>query len=134
MHNYVMSPIDKIKKGRNDIIEVLSENMENADMAIVSYGTVSRCARAAALLAREEGIKVGTVRLVTCWPLPDEEIRAVADKVDSILVLENNTGQMLPYIKAEAAHSCKVSFLGPEILGQIHDPEYVLQKIKEIAR
>ncbi len=41
---------------------------------------------------------------------------------------------MFPYIKAEAARNCDVSFLGPELLGQIHDPEYVLQKIKEIAR
>lgn len=134
MHNYVMTPIDKIRKGRNDIVEVLSEGIDDADVVIVSYGTVSRCARAAALLAREEGIKVGTVRMVTCWPLPDAEIREIADKVAAMLVLENNTGQMLPYIKAEAAHSCDVSFLGPEILGQIHDPEYVLQKIKEIAR
>ena len=134
MHNYVMSPINKIKKGRDDIVEILSEGMADADVALVSYGTVSRCARAAAMLARKEGIKVGTVRLVTCWPLPDKEIRGIANKVAALLVLENNTGQMFPYIKAEAAHNCEVSFLGPEILGQIHDPEYVLQKIKEIAR
>lgn len=134
MHNYVMTPIEKIKKGRYDIVEVVSEGMEDADIAIVSYGTVSRCARAAAILARKEGIKVGTARMVTCWPLPDEEIREIAEKVDAILVLENNTGQMLPYIKAEAVHACKVSFLGPEILGQIHDPEYVLNKIKEISK
>ncbi len=134
MHNYVMTPIEKIKKGRDDIVEVSSEGLDDANIAIVSYGTVSRCARAAALLARQEGIKVGTVRLVTCWPLPDEEIRQIAEKVDAMIVLENNTGQMLPYIKAEAAHACEVSFLGPEILGQIHDPEYVLNKIKEIAQ
>lgn len=134
MHNYVMTPIEKIKKGRYDIVEVVSEGMEDADIAIVSYGTVSRCARAAAILARKEGIKVGTARMVTCWPLPDEEIREIAEKVDAMLVLENNTGQMLPYIKAEAVHACKVSFLGPEILGQIHDPEYVLNKIKEISK
>ncbi len=91
MHNYVMSPINKIKKGRNDIVEILSEGMADADVAIVSYGTVSRCARAAAMLARKEGIKVGTVRMVTCWPLPDKEIREIADKVSAMLVLENNT-------------------------------------------
>lgn len=134
MHKYVMTPIEKINKGKNDIVEFVSEGMEDADIAIVSYGTVSRCARAAAILARKEGIKVGTARMVTCWPLPDEEVREIAEKVDAMLVLENNTGQMLPYIKAEAAHACEVSFLGPEILGQIHDPEYVLNKIKEIAK
>ncbi len=134
MHDYVMVPIDKINQGRDDIVEVLAEGLDDAEIAIVSYGTVSRSARAAALLARQEGIRVGTVRLVTCWPLPDRQLREIGDRVDKMLVLENNTGQMFPYIKAEAAHACDVSFQGPEILGQIHDPEYVLQKIREIAR
>jgi 2-oxoglutarate ferredoxin oxidoreductase subunit alpha len=51
-----------------------------------------------------------------------------------MLVLENNTGQLLPYIKAEAAHACRVSFLGPQILGQIHDPQYILSHIKEMIQ
>jgi len=133
MHSYVVNPIEKIMRGRDEIVDVVSEGMEDANIALVSYGTVSRCARAAASLARQEGLKVGTVRMISCWPFPDQEIRQVAEKVDMILVLENNTGQMLPYIKAEAAHACNVSFLGPEILGQIHDPEYILNNIKEMS-
>ena len=129
MHSYVVNPIEKIMRGRGEIDDVVSEGMEDADIALVSYGTVSRCARAGAALARQEGLKVGTVRMVSCWPFPGQQIQQVAEKVDMMLVLENNTGQMLPYIKAEAAHACNVSFLGPEILGQIHDPEYILNKI-----
>ncbi len=132
MHSYVVNPIEKIMRGRGEIDDVVSEGMEDADIALVSYGTVSRCARAGAALARQEGLKVGTVRMVSCWPFPGQQIQQVAEKVDMMLVLENNTGQMLPYIKAEAAHACNVSFLGPEILGQIHDPEYILNKIKEM--
>lgn len=133
MHSYVVNPIEKIMRGRDEIVDVVSEGMEDADIAIVSYGTVSRCARAGASLARQEGLKVGTVRMISCWPFPDQEIREVAEKVDMMLVLENNTGQMFPYIKAEAAHACDVSFLGPEILGQIHDPAYILNNIKEMS-
>ena len=40
--------------------------------------------------------------------------------------------KMLPYLKAEAARACPVEFLGPELLGQIHDPLYVLAKIREM--
>ena len=50
-----------------------------------------------------------------------------------MIVLENNTGQLFPYIKADAAAFCRVDFLGPQILGQIHDPEYVLHNIQETA-
>ena len=133
MHRYAMRPIEKILSHRDDIVEV-RDDCESAKIALVSCGTVSRCARAAARLARSEGIAAGTLRLLTCWPFPDKEIRKVAEKVDHMLVLENNTGQLYPYIKAEAAHACRVSFLGPQILGQIHDPQYILGHVKEISQ
>ena len=58
----------------------------------------------------------------------------MATHVNHVLVLENNTGQIYPYIKAEAAHACRVDFLGPKIQGQIHDPETILAGIKERIR
>lgn len=133
MHRYVLNPIEKILRRRDDIVEVRAD-YDDAEIALVAYGTVSRSARAAAMLARKEGLKVGTLRLVTCWPFPDREIRQMSEAVEYALVLENNNGQIYPYIKAEAAHACKVGFLGPEIMGQIHDPEYVVAHIREMIR
>jgi 2-oxoglutarate ferredoxin oxidoreductase subunit alpha len=131
MHQYVMRPIEKILSHRDDIIHVRAD-YDDAHIVLVTNGTVSRSARAAARLARTEGLKVGTLRLVTCWPFPDKEIQQAAEHVDTMLVLENNTGQLYPYIKAQAAHACRVSFLGPHTLGQIHDPEFILNHIKEM--
>jgi 2-oxoglutarate ferredoxin oxidoreductase subunit alpha len=131
MHRYAIRPIEKIWTHRDDIIQVQAD-CADAQIALVTYGTVSRSARAAARLARKEGLKIGTLRLLTCWPFPDKEIRQVAEQVDDMLVLENNMGQLYPYIKAEAAHACHVSFLGPQTLGQIHDPEFIFSHIKEL--
>lgn len=131
MHRYIMNPIEKILRNRDALTDVRSD-FQNADLVLVSYGTVSRSARTAARLARQEGLKVGTFRIVTCWPFPEEPIRQLAAETPHLLVLENNTGQLFPYIKAESAHCSKVSFLGPQSLGQIHDPQYILQRIKEI--
>lgn len=133
MHRFITNPINKIIKHRDDIVQVKAD-YSGAELALVSYGTVSRSARAVAQLARAEGIKVGTLQLVTCWPFPDAEIRQMAETVDLVLVLENNIGQLYPYIKAEAAHSCRVEFLPPQILGQIHDPEFILTHIKEMIK
>lgn len=133
MHRYISSPIDKILSHRDDIVQVEAE-YDGASIALVSYGTVSRSARAASHLARAEGLEVGTLRLITCWPFPDGEVRRMAERVDYVLVLENNTGHLYPYIRAEAAHACQVEFLRPEVLGQIHDPEFVLAYIKEMIR
>jgi 2-oxoglutarate ferredoxin oxidoreductase subunit alpha len=133
MHRYISKPIEKILKHRDDIIQVEAD-YSAADIVLVTYGTVSRSAKAAAQLGRAEGINVGTLRLVTCWPFPDREIRQIAESVNFMLVLENNRGQLYPYIKAEAAHACKIEFLGPQILGQIHDPEDILARIKEMIK
>lgn len=133
MDRYVLNPIHKILKKRHEIVQ-LEADYSGAEIALVSYGTVSRSAKAAAQLARQEGLKVGTLRLVTCWPFPGAEIRQMAESVELVLVLENNTGQIYPYIKSEAAHACRVEFLGPKILGQIHEPEYIVSHIKEMVR
>jgi len=133
MDRYVLNPIHKILKKRHEIVQVEAD-YSGAEIALVSYGTVARSAKAAAQLARQEGLKVGTLRLVPCWPFPDAEIRQMAESVELVLVLENNTGQIYPYIKSEAAHACRVEFLGPKILGQIHEPEYIVSHIKEMVR
>jgi 2-oxoglutarate ferredoxin oxidoreductase subunit alpha len=133
MHSYVMRPIEKILKHRDDIVQVRAD-YSDAKIALVTYGTVARSALAAAQIARDRDLKVGTLRLLTCWPFPDKEIRQMAEQVDYVLVLENNNGQLYPYIKAEAAHACSVDFLGPQTLGQIHDPEYIVAHMEEMIK
>jgi 2-oxoglutarate/2-oxoacid ferredoxin oxidoreductase subunit alpha len=133
MHSYVMRPIEKILKHRDDIVQVRAD-YSDAKIALVTYGTVARSALAAAQIARQKGLSVGTLRLVTCWPFPDKEIHQMAEQVDYVLVLENNNGQLYPYIKAEAAHACPVDFLGPQTLGQVHDPEYIVAHIEEMIK
>jgi len=130
MHNFITKPIEKILKHRDDIVEVEADYQQD-DVVLIAYGSVSRSAKAAASLARAENMKVGTLRLKTIWPLADKEIAAAAQQADRVIVLENNTGQLFPYIKAEAAEFCPVDFMGPKILGQIHDPEQILSFVKE---
>ncbi|MCE5337028.1 MAG: 2-oxoacid:acceptor oxidoreductase subunit alpha [Desulfobacteraceae bacterium] len=133
MHKFITKPIEKIMRHRDDIIQV-EKNYKDCDIVLVAYGSVSRSAKAAAELARADGLKVGIFRFITCWPFPGEEIREMAESVKHMIVLENNCGQLFPYIKAEAAHACRVDFIGPQTLGQIHDPEYVLSRLKEMVR
>lgn len=132
MHNYVMTPIQKILSHRDDIVRVKEDQTEDAELIIVTYGTVSRCGAAALALARDEKLPVGLLQLETCWPLPDMEIERAAKQAKHILVLENNMGQMLPYIKACVGGSANVHFMGPKLLGQIQEPEAILNVMREI--
>ena len=131
MHRYITNPISKILDHQDDICDVEAD-YEGADLVMVTYGSVARSARSAAKMAQKEGLPVGVLRLKTIWPFPTEEIQKAARAADCILVLENNTGQMYPYIKAESAQAGRTLFLGPQILGQIHDPQYILENIREV--
>jgi 2-oxoglutarate ferredoxin oxidoreductase subunit alpha len=132
MHQYVTQPMEKITQRRDEIVLVAEDYQEN-DLVVVAYGTVARSARAAVLAGRAEGLKAGSICLKTVWPFPDKELNQAARIGKAMLVLENNIGQLLPYIKAEASTHCQVAYLGPELLGQMHTPERVLAKIKEMG-
>jgi 2-oxoglutarate ferredoxin oxidoreductase subunit alpha len=124
---------NKILKHKEEIT-LVERDYEGADVVLVSYGSVARAAAAGARLARDAGIPAGTLRLITVWPFPDHEIERMAGTASHVVVLENNLGQMYPYIKAAAAPFAEVSFLPPRLIGQIQDPADILRKIKEVFR
>ena len=133
LDNFIRKLSDKILKHKEDIVRV-ERDYEGAEVILVSYGAVSRAARMAANLAREQGLPVGTLRLITAWPFPGEEIEEMARKAKKVIVLENNLGQLYPFIKAEAAGHADVSFLPPRVIGEIQDPEAILERIREVLK
>jgi 2-oxoglutarate ferredoxin oxidoreductase subunit alpha len=133
LDNFIRKLSDKILKHKEDIVRV-ERDYEGAEVVLVSYGAVSRAARMAANLAREQGLPVGTLRLITAWPFPGEEIEEMARKAKKVIVLENNLGQLYPFIKAEAAGHADVSFLPPRVIGEIQDPEAILERIREVLK
>jgi 2-oxoglutarate ferredoxin oxidoreductase subunit alpha len=124
---------NKILKHKEEIV-LVERDYQGTEVVLVSYGAVSRAARMAAIRGREEGLPVGILRLITAWPFPGEEIGKAARQTKKMIVLENNLGQMYPYIKAEAARYADVSFMPPATLGTIHDPEDILKKIREVLK
>jgi len=131
LDHFVRMLSNKILKHQHEIIQV-EKNYQDAEVVLVSYGGVSRAVSMAAMRAKEEGLPVGTLRIITAWPFPEEEIESMAKKAKKVIVLENNLGQLYPYIKAAAAHYADVYFLPPRVLGEIHDPENILKKIREV--
>jgi len=131
LDNFVRKLSNKILKHKDEIT-LVERDYEGAEIVLVSYGAVARAAAMAASIAREEGISVGTLRLITVWPFPGEEIEKMARKAKHVIVMENNLGQIYPYIKAEAAHFAEVSYLPPRMVGEIQSPEDILRKIREV--
>lgn len=133
LDHFVRRLSNKILNHKDDIVRV-ERDYESAEVVLVSYGTASRAVTMAVRRGREEGLPVGSLRLVTVWPFPSEEIQQMAGKARKVMVLENNLGQLFPFIKAECAHRADVAFLAPALLGQIHDPKDILKKMREILK
>ena len=103
--------------------------LEDAEIAVVGFGTAGRVSLSAVRAARAEGIKVGLLRPVTLSPFPAQQISELADRVQSMLVVEMNSGQMLDDVRLAAGNRLPVEFYGrmggvvpfpDEILGEIH--------------
>jgi len=92
----------KIKGNLDDILKNDEFNLEDAEIAIVAYGSVARSARVAVAQAREMGLKAGLFRPVTLWPFPQEQVANVAQRVKGVLVPELNMGQIVGEVERVA--------------------------------
>ncbi len=125
--------INKIQKNKRKIIEVEEINMDDADVVIVSYGISSRVAHRGMDLAREQGIKVGMLRLIVVWPFCDYLIRELAERVKAFVTVELNFGQIA--LEVERCTAGKAGcYLVPHAGGDVHNPEDILEAIKEAAK
>jgi 2-oxoglutarate/2-oxoacid ferredoxin oxidoreductase subunit alpha len=122
--------IQKIDGNAEKIIRTEDNGLEECDVAVISYGITSRIAIRAVQVAREEGLKVGFVRLITVWPFCEKKIRELAGRVKAIVVPELNYGQMVLEVERAAAGKCKVISVN-SCGGAVHDPEEILAAIKE---
>ena len=124
--------IDKIEKSKRDIVMLEEDGLDDAQVAVVSYGIAARTAIWPIQMARDEGIRVGLLRLVTVWPFPDERIRELAKGIRAIVVPEINMGQIAREVERCSAGQAGVSLV-PHPGGGIHDPRKVLNAIRKAA-
>ncbi len=105
---------------------------EDADIAIVSYGSVARSAKRAMIEAREKGLKVGLLKLVTIWPFARSAVERVLQVSKVLVVPEMNMGQISREVKRVAGGSARVLTLN-KVDGTIITPEEILNRITEVA-
>lgn len=121
---------DKIILNKKEIIEVESHYLEEAEIAVVAFGSPARSALRAVRKAREEKIPAGLMRLMTVWPFPEDEIAELARQVEAIIVPEINNGQMVREVERCARGACMVAPLSA--FARIHQPEEILTVIKTL--
>lgn len=125
--------IAKIDDNADKIIRLEEKGVDGAEVVLVSYGITSRVAERAAELARAQGVKVGSLRLITAWPFPDKRIRELAPRIKGFVVPELNFGQMSLEVERHAGGACPTRLV-PHAGGTVHDPQVIAEAILEVAR
>lgn len=150
----------KIRDNIDSIASIDTYCMEDADVAIVAYGSVARPALNAVKHARgirddrilpktriirdlfKRGfsktlktdyshLKVGLVKINTVWPFPEELLRQATGNVDTVIVPEMNIGKYSREIERVLKDKLVVPMA--KCGGEIHTPTEILDKILEVS-
>ena len=150
----------KIRGNIDHIADIETFCMEDAEIAIVAYGSVARPALNAVKQARgikdervrtklkivrdliRKGLpetmqtdyshlKVGLIKINTVWPFPEEELRHLAGDAELVIVPEMNVGKYVREVE-RALKNRKVVGMG-KTGGDIHTPKELLDRILKEA-
>jgi len=119
---------DKIRVNTDVIAAYVEDQVEGADVVVVTYGITSRTAIPAIEQARREGVKVGHFRLIVVWPFPETQIRRLARNVRAIVVPELNLGQVVLEVERCIHGAVPVTLVG-HTGGTVHQPAEIYEAI-----
>jgi 2-oxoglutarate ferredoxin oxidoreductase subunit alpha len=121
--------VNKIQHNAMAMQDWEESQLEGAEVIVLSFGITSRVAREAIEQARDDGLNVGEVRLITVWPFPEDFIRSLALRVRGFVVPEINLGQIALEVERCAAGNAHTVCV-PHAGGGVHDPHQILEAIQ----
>lgn len=151
----------KMTSRMEEISDITKYYMEDAEVAIVAYGSVARPALNAVKLARgikddristkfkmvkdavTKGVprtmqrdyrhlKVGLIKINTVWPFPEEALKRLTKGVELVIVPEMNVGKYYKEVDRVLKHVKVLSM--PKSGGDLHTPKEILDLIvKEVG-
>ncbi len=122
--------VDKQKVIEANEIRFEQSDLEDAEIAIIAFGTAGRIAQSAIRQAQEEGMKVGLLRPISLYPFPSKAIKDIAAKVKRVLVVEMNVGQMVEDVRLAIEGAVPVDFFG-RMGGMVPLPDEVYDQIRK---
>jgi len=107
--------------------------LDDAKFAVVGFGSAGRIALSAVRAARAEGIPVGLFRPITVNPFPVKAMDELSRKLEGMLVVEMNNGQMLEDVRLATRTRIPVEFYG-RMGGMMPLPDEVLTEIHALVQ
>lgn len=121
----------KVENAVDDIVTYEEYLLDDAEVAVVAFGSISRSARYAVNQARERGIRAGLFRIITYWPFPERQIRDLGRRVKAIITPEMNLGMTIHEVKRCVEGRAPVSGIF-RVDGEPINPGQILSRIQEV--
>jgi 2-oxoglutarate ferredoxin oxidoreductase subunit alpha len=131
VHGLLRHLVDKIENRVNQLTRYKEYYVEDARHMLVSYGSSARSARHIVEKRRSRGERLGLLELQTLWPFPYEMISEKCADAQSVIVVEQNMGQILQAVKQAVDDPDKV-FLANRIDGVFIRPSDILNILRLI--
>ncbi|VAY88449.1 2-oxoglutarate oxidoreductase, alpha subunit [hydrothermal vent metagenome] len=122
---------DKVEAHKEEIELNEEFMMEDADIMIIAYGSVSLAAKEAIRHLRKDGIKAGLFRPITLWPSPDKRIKHFTDKIKNVLCVELNIAQYTAEVERVSGRIGEIEGLY-KVNGRAISPYEIVSKVKEV--
>lgn len=94
IENFQQRLTQKISRGFPQIMMTKGYRLDDAEVAILAYGSVARSAMRAVDEARQQNVKAGLLQLITLFPFPRSQVMPVLKQCRAVLVPEMNNGQI----------------------------------------
>ncbi len=106
------------------------EQLDDAEIVLVAYGTAARVARTAVERARAEGMPAGLFRPITLWPYPAQALRDAARGARAVLAVEMSAGQMVEDVRLALEGAVPVYHHG-RMGGMVPSPDGVVDAMRQ---
>ena len=121
---------DKVALHEDEVESYEEFMMDDAEIMIIAYGSVSLAAKESIRHLRADGIKAGLFRPITIWPSPAKKIKEHTDRIEKVLVVELNIGQYHSEIQRA---SSRLDIAGLfKVNGRAISPHEIVSKVKEL--
>ncbi len=133
LEKMVLARVERYKQIEQNEVLYEERQLEDADIAIVAYGTSARVASAAIKIAREKGVRAGLFRPITLWPFPKVRLAELSKRVKKFVAVEMSLGQLVEDVQLSINGKAEV-YLHAKPGASVITAEEVAKTLEKIAK
>jgi 2-oxoglutarate ferredoxin oxidoreductase subunit alpha len=106
------------------------EELADAEIVLVAYGTAARVSRTAVQRARAQGLRAGLFRPISLWPFPAAALREASAGARAVVAVEMSAGQLVEDVRLAIEGAVPVFHHG-RMGGMVPTPDGVVGAMRQ---